>query len=545
MAVGIHAAGQWTPFEGRPDVRWVPLLILLPYGLTWAAKHGGVRGRFRSAFWLTRLAHFSGVIAYAVCVLGLGWIDAVRSWTGQDLAFDGWPEPALLMSFAPFLFYQSAAIHAESAAVHGSRAAIWRSTRFQTRMFASALAPFAIYFLISIACARSDFLRVHIESVQLIEGVYMVLLLALFSAFTPMLLSNTWDTHSLPPGQARDLFTDVARRADFQSKDVLLWRTGHTMANAAIVGVTARHRVVLLSDSLLAMLGPRELACVYGHEIGHCKRHHVPIYLGWALFFILGGYQVAGMAAGTSEWISMLIVGVSLVVWYVCFGWMSRRFELEADLYSMQLTGDPEALIQALERVAGGARHRGGWRHFSTERRVRFLHRAAFDEVFRLRFLRRIRLLGRAGIVLGALVVLVYSIAMVQRFDEDRLRAKLALGAYSAEWASEDWPDQQGAGLDSEFISLLQGAGELANEQGGRVPIERVESALQDALTGAVFDEALLWARLLERRDRKGMRILIEQMRHSGFPPASEDPLSDWPTPWRDYALEGLRRVTR
>ncbi len=540
MAVAIHAGGQMLPFEGQPDVRWVPLLVLLPYGLSWTAKRGGMRGRFRMAYLLTRLGHFSGVWAYAICVFGLGWIEAVRQWTGQELAFDAWPQPALLWTFAPFVLYQCAAIHAESLAVHGSRGAMWRSTRFQARMFVAALAPFLIYFLISIALAGSEVLRVHIESVRLIEGVYMVFLLGLFSALTPMLLSHTWDTHSLPPGQARDLFQDVARRADFRSKDVLLWKTGHTMANAAIVGVSARHRVVLLSDSLLAMLGPRELACVYGHEIGHCKRHHVPIYLGWALFFILGGYQLAGIAWVASDWISMLIVGASLALWYVCFGWMSRRFELEADLYSMQLTGDPEALIQALERVAGGARHRSGWRHFSTERRVRFLHRAAFDEVFRLRFLRRIRLLGRAGVVLGALVVVLYSISMVQRFGEDRLRAQLALGAYSEAWVEADWSQRFDGRVDEELVDLLRGAGSLANENGERVPIERVESALQDALQAGLFDEALLWARLLERRDGRGMGLLIEQMRQSGFPPEPDDLLVDWPNPWRKFALEGL-----
>ncbi|MCA9001794.1 MAG: M48 family metalloprotease, partial [Planctomycetes bacterium] len=168
------------------------------------------------------------------------------------------------------------------------------------------------------------------------------------------------------------------------------------------------------------MLGARELACVYGHEIGHAKRLHVPIFIGWTLFLVLGGEYLTRTLFDPNGWVGVTAFGLTLVVWYVCFGWLSRRFELEADLYSMQLTGDPSALIQALERVGGANRDRGGWRHFSTSRRVSFLHRAAFDDVFRLRFLRRIHLLGRTGLVLGACTAILYVGGLLMRFEEDR-----------------------------------------------------------------------------------------------------------------------------
>ncbi len=396
--VAQSAAQSWT-YAGQPKSEWMPLLVLLPYAMV-AGAHGlGVRGSFRIANLLGRFAHFSGVIAFAIALLACGWIEVVRNWSGQALEFDAWPQSALFVSFAPFVVYQLANIHAESIALQSRGPRMWRSLRNQVRMLAFALAPFVVYLGISTLFAKSDVLRVNIESVHLAEGVYLGFLFLLFGSLMPVLLSNTWETGPLPPGQARDLFEAVAKRADFKVRDVLLWNTGDTMANAAIVGLSQRSRVVLLSDSLLSMLGPRELACVYGHEIGHSKRHHVAIFLGWAVFFLLGGTLLSNLLFPDNDWAAMGTVALAMGVWYVCFGWTSRRLELEADLYSMQLTEDPEALIQALERVAGGARHRGGWRHFSTARRVQFLHRAAFDSVFRLRFQRHIQLLGRAGLV--------------------------------------------------------------------------------------------------------------------------------------------------
>ncbi|MEZ5975012.1 MAG: M48 family metallopeptidase [Planctomycetota bacterium] len=533
LALVIQSAGQWMQTGEHLPARWAPLLALLPYGLMALARRVGVAGQFILATWLRRVAELSGVLAYAICVFAMGWVDVVRRKTGQPLEFEAWPEWGLFLTFAPFLVYQLAAVHAESIALRGIGARMWSTMRFQVRMLAATLAPFALYLAISVLFARSETLRVHIESVRLIEGLYFGFLLVLFSGLMPALLSSTWETDPLPPGQARDIFHELSQRAEFQSREVLLWNTGDTMPNAAIVGVSPRSRVVLLSDSLLAMLGPRELACVYAHEIGHSKRHHVWIFIGWTATFLLTGMLVSEWLAPHSEMAAVTVVGAAMFAWYLCFGWLSRRLELEADLYSMQLTGDPDALIQALDRVGGSNRERGGWRHFSTSRRVRFLHRCAFDEVFRLRFLQRIRLLGRLGIVLGFVALLGYGAWTVREFGQDRLRARLSLGSYSSEWAN-------GSAVDKDWADLLPVAAGLANEDGSRVPSERVASALQDALLAGQGESSQHLARLLALRGDRGAALLVRWMHVHDWPPAPGEDLADWPHPWRDYALSGF-----
>ena len=110
------------------------------------------------------------------------------------------------------------------------------------------------------------------------------------------------------------------------------------------------------------------MAAVYAHEIGHAKRHHVAVFLAWALTFFMAGDLAAGwIAPGPGDqWLGTGILVGSLIVWALCFGWFSRRCELEADLFSLELLGDPEAMISALERVGGKLRDVAGWRHFST-----------------------------------------------------------------------------------------------------------------------------------------------------------------------------------
>ena len=184
-----------------------------------------------------------------------------------------------------------------------------------------------------------------------------------------------------------------------------MWRTGNLMANAAIVGVSARSRVVMFSDSLLSILSLRELASVFAHEMGHAVRHHVWIFIAWAMAFFLAADQWTHLLADAGElWTSLALLG-TVGLWALSFGWMSRRFELEADLFSLELLGDLEGLVSALERVGPRERDASGWRHFSTAKRVDFLLRAAQDPAWARRFRSRLRGITVAGFLAAGVAV--------------------------------------------------------------------------------------------------------------------------------------------
>ena len=115
---------------------------------------------------------------------------------------------------------------------------------------------------------------------------------------------------------------------------------------------------------LVEMLGRDEVIAVMAHEIGHVRRHHMPwLVLSLMAMLLVAGLlmsapfyalQFAGVAfeEGHLPWIDGVITIGSAAVALGAFGWLSRRFELQADRYAARTIGDPEPLIAALMKLA-------------------------------------------------------------------------------------------------------------------------------------------------------------------------------------------------
>ena len=95
--------------------------------------------------------------------------------------------------------------------------------------------------------------------------IYPTVLAPLFNKFTP-----------LPDGELKDAILDLARRTGFRAGGISVMdasrRTAH--GNAYFTGVFGQKRIVLF-DTLLEAMGPREVVAVLAHELGHFKLHHV------------------------------------------------------------------------------------------------------------------------------------------------------------------------------------------------------------------------------------------------------------------------------
>ena len=300
-------------------------------------------------------------------------------------------------------------------------------------MFLAVVAPIAAFVLASAAIALFPWLRAQVEHVGLVWTLFMVLFVGAMAYGFPRVVRWAWDTAPFPDGPQRELLDDVARRSGFQPAALRIWRTGNLVANATIIGLTRRGRVVLFSDELLSVLNSRELSAVYAHEIGHAVRGHVGIFLAWtAGFFLIGDLAVARTLEGSSL-VAGLALGAALAgLWFVTFGWLSRRFELEADLFSFEIVSDLSALVSALERVGGADRTRNGWRHFSVKRRVQFLGRAASDPRFVRLFRGRLRAMAGVGYTLAALGAVLQFATLAEDLPRDRAVAALSLGRYTA-----------------------------------------------------------------------------------------------------------------
>lgn len=404
-------------------------LVLVPFLLGAYARVLYLRGRFHLAGSLWRALHWSAPVLFALAVCCFGWARSVERWTGASTSLLGWPSPGLLLGFAPFVVYALAAIDVrvrQTEPEPGARAA---ARRFHVRMLASGLVPTVVFALGAWVVGRNAAWRANVEHVGLYGLGFVLLAVGSFTLALPWLLRASWDTRPLEPSPLRSLLEDVARHARFRYRDFAFWRTGDLLANAAVVGLGPLDRVVLFSDVLIASLSPREIVAVLAHEIGHAKRHHVLIFVAWT-----GAVFLAGDLVGReieNQWVAGGVVLLLFAAWYKLFGWLSRRFELEADLFALRVTRDPAAIVGALERVGGAhSREVDSWRHFSTAKRIDFVERVAVDERVGERLERRLRGLAWLGVVLCALALGVSLVRLTADLPRDRVTAALALGRW-------------------------------------------------------------------------------------------------------------------
>lgn len=239
---------------------------------------------------------------------------------------------------------------------------------------------------------------------------------------SPAFVRLSWPARPMPPGPLRDRLERLARRFGFRFTDILVWDTGGGLINAGVTGAVPWFRYVLLTDAMVEHLSPREVEAVFGHEVGHIAHRHLA-YFG---LFFLGTTGVMALltsgidrflAIGSPIWVwgespsielvvqGSVALGFAAVYFLVIFGYISRRFERQADVFGCRVVscgrgacpphpdvnampgpgpGVPEALcpvgigifIEALSRVAmlNGMEPRApSWRHGSIARRISFL----------------------------------------------------------------------------------------------------------------------------------------------------------------------------
>ena len=160
----------------------------------------------------------------------------------------------------------------------------------------------------------------------------------------------------------------LAQKVGFKTSGVFVMdaskRSSH--GNAYFTGIFGEKRIVLF-DTLVQALTPKEVAAVLAHELGHFKLRHVR----WALFrgvAMTGGiFWILSLALPRTEFYTAFgLAAVSdygaLVVFSLWFGmidfflapfgnWISRRNEFAADAFAIQQIGGAQELEQALLKL--------------------------------------------------------------------------------------------------------------------------------------------------------------------------------------------------
>jgi Zn-dependent protease with chaperone function len=180
---------------------------------------------------------------------------------------------------------------------------------------------------------------------DLIEAMITLPAFALFLVFSPEILRRVLQTETMPDCPLRRRLQSMAAQHRKGFRDVLLWKTEHQMGNAAVMGFVPRFRYVLMSDLLLETMRDEQIEAVFAHELGHVMHRHLfwlVAAMAALLFAMAGPGQMIIDAMGSAQsraWLgdsaqTALLLGAAICLFAVVFGFVSRKFERQADVFA-------------------------------------------------------------------------------------------------------------------------------------------------------------------------------------------------------------------
>jgi STE24 endopeptidase len=196
---------------------------------------------------------------------------------------------------------------------------------------------------------------------------------AVVFVFAPEVLRRVLHTEPLPDGPLRRKLEALCRRTRMRYRDILVWRTHNNLGNAAVMGILPQMRYILLSDLLLETMSDEQVEAVFAHEVGHVIHRHMAWYVVFFLIVFLGGLaadrwaaaaasgapdpapsvavvtpppapdEPAGVPTAAGEDLPAWLTAVTTMAGFlVVFGFLSRRFERQADVFAARVMSKPE-----------------------------------------------------------------------------------------------------------------------------------------------------------------------------------------------------------
>jgi len=134
--------------------------------------------------------------------------------------------------------------------------------------------------------------------------------------------------------------------------------------NAFATGRSPKHAAVAVTTGLLNRLEPREVEGVLAHELAHVKNRDVRTMTLASFFAMLAAMitrfaMYGGIFGGRREdngppvWLILLVVSwITYILSWILIQFISRYREYAADRGAAVITGTPEYLMSALQKIA-------------------------------------------------------------------------------------------------------------------------------------------------------------------------------------------------
>lgn len=440
-SVGDGAIAAWS--IGSMLMLWLASQVMI-WSLGRRIDRTGRLRHVQRAETVLLASRIAGVFVHAFNTLALGWIDVVRHATGNLVGVDEVlaATPVLLFFVMGWWSIYPIDRRLREAVIvqeldHG-RSMPPILTRWQ--FISSALRHQALWIAVPMITIlawgeltdawtrRGTLGRIEAGVVQFV-GVVLLLLLM------PLIMRRLWDTIPLATGPLRDRLLAMCASQRVRVANLLIWRTHGAMVNGAVIGLIPRLRFILLTDALIEYLSPEQVEAVTAHEIGHVRRRHI-LWLGasalgsitvlsWLLQLLCWALR-PGLQS--SEWVQGVIGMASLGMGLVVFGFVSRRFEWQADAFAVQhlsglRRGGPSVVVtpEAVAAMTGALnavaylnhipKHRFTWRHGTIATRLHKLSELPGLDAGKLPIDRTVRwiILAAATVALAATSLVVWS----------------------------------------------------------------------------------------------------------------------------------------
>ena len=192
-----------------------------------------------------------------------------------------------------------------------------------------------------------------------IPATVLVIAFGVISTYaTPIVIDPLFNRFTRLGGPLRAEILQLADKADVKVGQVYEMDASRrtTAANAYVNGIGSSKRVVIY-DTLLKDFPPRAVRGVVAHELGHVHYHDVPhglLYLVIvAPFGMLAVARLAERMDRGGSPVPAVALSIALIVPAVTMisNQLSRGVEARADRFSMQLTADPDGLIEFQRKI--------------------------------------------------------------------------------------------------------------------------------------------------------------------------------------------------
>ncbi|HEY9661291.1 MAG TPA: zinc metalloprotease HtpX [Allocoleopsis sp.] len=189
--------------------------------------------------------------------------------------------------------------------------------------------------------------------------------------FSDKIALAAYQAQPIEPAQAPELYAMVERLSQRAGLPMpRLYVVPTQSANAFATGRDPNHAAVAVTEGIVKILPPDELEGVIAHELSHVRNRdtltqavaatvagaisYIAQILQYSLWF--GGMSRDNRQGGGNPIGMLVAIVLAPLAATVIQMAISRTREFEADAGAAELTGNPRALAQALQRLEAGAR---------------------------------------------------------------------------------------------------------------------------------------------------------------------------------------------